>query len=111
MNDLLMNKNSIIHHFTIDCICFILSLSFELVVITHSCSKSGKHSDDIGCMLHKFNTVNNQSFSDLIKDFALQIIHEKIVFDACGFFSFDYGLLVSVSLTLGPPGKFKKLPD
>lgn len=85
-----------IHHY-IDCVCFILSLSFELVVVTHSCSKTGGHSNVIGCMLHKFNTGNNQSFSDLIKDFALQIVHEKIVFDASGFFSFDYGLLVSVS--------------
>lgn len=74
-------------------------LSFELIIVTHAGSKCGEHSSSIGSMLHKINFDDkNRSFSDLIKDFSMQIIHEKIVFDACGFFEFGYGLLVSVSV-------------
>ncbi|XP_048507176.1 uncharacterized protein LOC125500049 [Athalia rosae] len=66
----------------------------RIFYISYACSRTSYEANFTASIIHEMPV---QQLSNTMQYFSLQLIHENLKFNACGFFDIDFGLLCSVS--------------
>lgn len=67
---------------------------FLMVMVLKSCEFCLEQVRYIGFLLHNIEKdVDDERISSITESFSLQILHEPLVFSACGFFQMDFMFL------------------
>lgn len=76
-----------------------LSHITELIFIVVTCTKTSKQANQTAVVVHKLLAKDCESdIRNQLKLFSIQLLHRKISFTACGFFTLDMTLLQAVRM-------------
>lgn len=67
---------------------------FLMVMVLKSCEQVLEQVRYIGFLLHNIEKdIDDERINSITENFSLQILHEPLVFSACGFFQMDFMFL------------------
>ncbi|CAD7086684.1 unnamed protein product [Hermetia illucens] len=82
-------------------LAFILSLiphGFNIILICRACFLAAQSATKSALLVHKIPVdSDNHKQNFLIEEFSLQLLHQKIAFNAVGFFNIDMSLLYTIA--------------